>query len=123
MELNPELLKEPTKEQIIYGEVIDLLCEDGWQRLTRDINDCYVFVMDNCGQIRHRYLEWDNEYSEWHNCSFWYPGLWMSERRDLYEDVDDYTEAIVVCTSMPKVTEKTRKAFEILEEYWSSFEE
>jgi len=116
-------LKEPTEEQKIYDEVIELLCKDGWQKLTRDIDNCYVFVMDNCGEIRHRYLEWDSDYSEWHGCSFWFPGFWLSDRCDLHKDIDDSTQAIAVCTSIPVVSDYTRKAFEILEDYWQSFGE
>lgn len=113
-------LNESTNEQQIYAEVVELLCKDGWQKLTREIDKCYVFAMDNYGNICHRYLEWDYEYSEWHGCDFWYPGLWLSNRCSV-QDIDDSTSVIAVCTSIPEVTDYTRKAHKILEEYWDSF--
>jgi hypothetical protein len=111
-----------SQRQKDFDEVIRLLCEDGWQKLTKDIDKCYVFAMDHCGAIFHRYLEWDSDYSEWHQAYFFYPGFWLSDRCNLYEDIDDSLHAIVVCTSMPKTTDNTRKALEILENYWNSFE-
>jgi hypothetical protein len=114
-------LNESTNEQKIYTEVAELLCKDGWQKLTREIDKCYVFVFKNDGEIVHRYLEWDWDHSEWHNATFWYPEFWFSNRCNVFEDVDDSTQAIVVCTSIPEVTDYTKKAHKILEEYWNSF--
>lgn len=118
---DPNVLKEPTQEQKMFNEVIELLCLDGWQKITREIDNCYVFVMDSSGEIKHRYLEWDSEYSEWHGTSFWYPGFWFYGRRNIFEDVDDYGNELVICTSVPSRTENTLKAMKILEEYHESF--
>ena len=103
------------QENDIIMEAVALLVADGWQKISQDISDCYVLVMDRYGAINHRYLTWGEDYSEWHGRSFLYPEYWTSERQSIYDDVDDYTQGIAVCTTLPKITENTRMALELLE--------
>jgi len=57
----------------------ELLILDWWQRLTREIDNQFVFILNDCGQIYHRYLTWEDDYSEWHDKTFWSPCFWLSD--------------------------------------------
>jgi hypothetical protein len=115
-------LKPKSAEQVMFDEVAELLIADGWQKLTKDIDEQYVIVFTVYGDLVHRYITWEDDYSEWHMESYHYPCLWMTENKSIYDDVDDYSIPLVVSLKVPARTENTIKALDLLENFYEDGE-
>lgn len=133
MKVNAEFLVDETQwEEIkkirkqLIKSAIDHYVADGWTFLDRKTcDDGTYFVMDSYGQIVLRYMEWDYEYSEWHDRNFWYPTFYRHGNLRDYSDLDDNLngEFLLVTQSAIMPTVNTKKAEEMMELYWESYEE
>ena len=115
-------LKEKTPEQKMFKEVTELLKLDGWVTVDQDFAGKVALIFTVYGDIVHRYVEWDSEYSEWHQCSFYYPTFYTSDRASL-DDIDDYNNVLMGALTIPKLTEKTKEALQIMEDFYQSRDE
>ena len=114
-------LKEKTPEQKMFKEVTELLKLDGWVEVDQDFAGKVALIFTVHGDIVHRYVEWDSEYSEWHQSSFYFPAFYTSDRASL-DDIDDYSVAIMGALTIPKLTEKTKEALQIMNDFYQAEE-
>lgn len=111
-----EIQKE---EEKMFKEVIELLKLDGWVKVDGGFDDKVALIFTVYGDIVHRYVKWGSEYSEWHQCSFYGPELYTSDRASL-DDIDDYNNVLMGALTIPKLTENTKKALQIMEDFYQA---
>jgi hypothetical protein len=99
--------------------VTELLKLDGWVEVDEDFAGKVALIFTVYGDIVHRYVEWDSDYSEWHQCSFYYPTFYMSDRAS-WDDIDDYSVALMGALTIPKLTEKTKEALQIMNDFYQA---
>ena len=120
-----ELSEQDKKAKELLKQIEELLILDGWKKLTRDIDKQEVLVINDTGEVSLRYLEWGWDYSEWQQRSLWYPTFFtLSDYGDYNDHLDnldeniDNTMLLLIADSIPQLTENTKKARLLLEEYW-----
>lgn len=111
-----EIKKE---EKNMFKKVTELLKLDGWVTVDQDFAGKVALIFTVNGEIVHRYVEWDSEYSEWHQSSFYFPAFYTSDRASL-DDIDDYSVALMWALTIPKLTEKTKEALQIMDDFYQA---
>lgn len=111
-----EIIKE---EEKMFKEVIELLKLDGWVKVDGGFDDKVALIFTVYGDIVHRYVKWGSEYSEWHQCSVYGPELYTSDRASL-DDIDDYNNVLMGALTIPKLTDNTKKALQIMEDFYQA---
>ena len=109
------------EEKNMFKKVTELLELDGWVKVDENFAGKVALIFTVHGDIVHRYVEWDSEYSEWHQCSSYYPTFYMSDRASL-DDIDDYSVALMGALTIPKLTEKTKEALQIMNDFYQAEE-
>lgn len=125
--LTPEELSErDRKSKELLKKIEELLILDGWKKLTKEIDKQEVLVINDTGEVSLRYLEWGWDYSEWHGRGEDYPIFRIVNCGNYLDHLDeniDNTMLLLVANSIPKLTENTKQAYNLLEEYWALWDE
>lgn len=127
-EKSPEELSErDRKSKSLLKKIEELLILDGWKKLNKEIDKQEVLIFDDTGTISLRYLEWGWDYSEWHGRTFYYPVFYTvncgGDNLDHLDEMIDNTMLLLIADSIPKLTENTKQAYNLLEEYWALLDE
>ena len=105
-----------TPLQLMLEQAKNLLIKDGWQEI-ENFDDVTAFVFTIDCEIVLRHITWDSEYSEWHDIYSHYPCYWLTEKADIYNDVDDWTVGLLATTKAPLLTENTKEAIRMIQEF------
>ncbi len=106
----------PAPFQLMMEQAKSLLMKDGWMELG-NFDDVAAFVFTIDCEIVLRHITWDSEYSEWHDTYMHFPCYWLTEKADIYNDVDDWTVGFLATATPPKLTENTREAIRMIQEF------
>ena len=105
-----------TPLQLMLEQAKSLLIKDGWREI-ENFDDVTAFVFTVDCEIVLRHITWDSEYSEWHDIYSHYPCYWLTEKADIYNDVDDWTVGLLATTTAPLLTENTKEAIRMIQEF------
>ena len=90
-----------------------LLMKDGWKVCRKGESGKNVMVINDCGQIYHRYFEMDYEDG---------PCFYTQEDDSLtFDDDMIINELLLISDTIPRLTSFTQQAHELLDEYHDSF--
>ena len=109
------------KENKMFKEAIKLLELDGWVKIDESFDGQTALIFTTNGEIILRYVTWESEYSEWHQCSRYYPSFNEFDSGN-WDDVDDNHFGLVGALTIPKLTENTKKAFQIMQDFYDEEE-
>lgn len=113
-------------EAEMWRKVGEILKQEGWKPMDRDMDGQYLTIFTHHGNIIRRWVEYETEYAEWGGREFVYYNLWTKDvfnikfKRydDCYAFLDDSN---IACFAHPKRITRSKgisAAVKLMEDFY-----